>query len=202
MSTKKFLFSAVFAALLGMVATPALAKGKLSVSPYLNSEYVLVSALNEEAADFSLVIRDDAGEKIYSSGNVEGSLHYNKVFDFSNLEDGSYDVVLRKSDKTVLTDEFSILGGKLHAAKKDSETEKMNAKVWSSEDYVFVSYLNDEADVYRMKITDETGDVLYESSLPESLTYSGKFDVSSLPSGNYVVSLTSGKKASRYGFTK
>jgi len=200
MKTRKFLWSAFLGVLLCFGSVSASAQGKVSVMPYLKTDYVVVSVLNEEPADFSLKIRDNSGNVFYSSMKVSGTLHYNKIFDFSDLDDGAYEVVLKKSDQAVLTDAFSILDGKLHSAEKKSE--KLNAQVWSSKDYIFVSYLNKGADAYSMRIADETGDLLYESFLPESLTYSGKFDVSSLPSGRYVLSLTSGKNASRYEFTK
>lgn len=202
MKIRKFLLIAFFGVLLCFGSFSASAQGKLSVVPYLKTDYVLVSALNEESIDFRLKIRDNSGNVLYSSKWFSGNSPYHKVFDFSDLPDGKYVTRMIRSDKTVLEDAFTIVDGKPNLKTKYPRPGKMTAKVWNSGDFLFVAYADNDFDVYKMKIQDEKGDVLFESALPESATYTGKFDVSSLPPGNYSVSLMSDQKASRYGFTK
>jgi hypothetical protein len=202
MKAKKFLSVAVLAVLLVSVAGPASAKGKITVYPYLDTNYALISALSEEMVDFSVEIKSEDGAFVYSSGKVGSSDQFNKLFDFSKLSDGKYVAVLKGSGKTFLKDEFAVSGGKLVSEVSDKSAEELAAKVWAKDDFVFVSYLNKSYDSFNMKLEDDRGNVLFESALPKDLTYSGKFDVSSLPSGTYYVSLVSGKNSSSYAINK
>jgi hypothetical protein len=202
MKAKKFLSVVVLAVLMVAVATPSSAKGKITVYPYLDTNYALISALSEEMVDFSVEIKSSNGEFVYSSGKVGSSENFNKLFDFSELSDGKYVAVLKGSGKTFLKDEFTVSSGKLVSKVADKKAEEMAAKVWAKNDFIFVSYLNKSFDAYSMKVEDEKGNVLFESALPKDLTYSGKFDVSSLPSGTYYVSLVSGKNSNSYAIRK
>jgi|CEGE01.1.fsa_nt_gi hypothetical protein len=202
MKAKKFLSVVALAAFMVSVATTASAKGKITVYPYLDTNYALVSALSEEMVDFSVEIKTDKGEFVYSSGKVGTSTQFNKLFDFSKLSDGKYVAVLKGSGKTFLEDEFTVSGGKLVSEVSSKKAEELAAKVWAKNDFIFVSYLNKANDSFNMKVEDVSGNVLFESALPKDLTYSGKFDVSSLPSGTYYVSLVSGKNSSSYAIKK
>jgi len=202
MKAKKFLSVVVLAVLMVAVVTPSSAKGKITVYPYLDTNYALVSALSEEVVDFSVEIKTSNGEFIYSSGKVGSSDHFNKLFDFSELGDGEYVAVLKGSGKTFLKDEFTVSNGKLVHEVADKKAEELAARVWTKNDLIYVSYLNKSFEAYSMKVEDKSGNVLFESALPKDLTYSGKFDVSSLPSGTYYVSLVSGKNSSSYAVRK
>jgi hypothetical protein len=202
MKAKKFLSVVVLAVLMVAVVTPSSAKGKITVCPYLDTNYAMVSALSEEMVDFSVEIKSSNGEFVYSSGKVGSSVQFNKLFDFSELSDGKYVAALKSSGKTFLKDEFTVSNGKLVSKVADEETVEMAAKVWAKNEFIYVSYLNKSFDAYRMKVEDRSGNVLFESVLPKDLTYSGKFDVSSLPSGTYYVSLVSGKNSNSYAIRK
>ncbi|PWD99295.1 T9SS type A sorting domain-containing protein [Marinilabilia rubra] len=203
MKAKKFLSVVALSVLMVAGVSSAFAKGKITVYPYLDTNYALVSALNEELVDFSVEIKATNGDLVYSSGKVGSSAHFNKLFDFSELSDGKYIAVLKSGNKTFLEDEFVVSGGKLKSKKAVSEKdEELAAKVWTKSDFLFVSYLNRSYENYKLKLKDESGNVLFESSLPKKLTYSGKFDVSTLPSGKYYVSLVSGKNVSSYAIRK
>ncbi|WP_016776440.1 hypothetical protein [Anaerophaga thermohalophila] len=202
MKAKKFLSVAALLVLMAAVVTPVSAKGKIKVYPYLDTNYALISALNEELVDFAVEIKTSEGDLVYTSGKVGNTAHFNKLFDFSELSDGKYIAVLKSSNKTFLEDEFTVAGGKLLTKKAESNAEAMAAKVWAKNNFLFVSYLNKSFDNYKLKLKDERGNVLFESSLPKELTYSGKFDLSALPAGTYYVSLISGKNESSYAIRK
>jgi hypothetical protein len=204
MKTKKFLSVIAMAVLVITLVSPASAKGKIIVYPYLDTDYALVSALSEDMTDFAVEIKASNGDLVYSSGKVGNNAHFNKLFDFSELSDGEYVAILKSSGKIFLKDEFSVINGKLVTAKaiEENNEEELTAKVWTKSNFLFVSYLNKSFDSCSLKLKDESGNVLFESSLPKELTYSGKFDVSALPSGTYYVSLISGKNESSYAIRK
>lgn len=201
MKTKKLLFVAVLAVMMSAFVSPASAKGKINVYPYLNTDYAIVAALNEEMADFSVEINTFEGKSVYSSGKVNGA-HFNKVMDFSKLADGNYIAALKRNGKTFLKDVFVVSGGKLVKKVSDKPETEMAAKVWTKSNYLFVSYLNKSFDPSSFIVEDAFGNVLFKSTLPEELTYSGKFDVSLLPSGTYYVNLVSGQNENRYAIRK
>ncbi|MGQ1889030.1 T9SS C-terminal target domain-containing protein [Thermophagus sp. OGC60D27] len=202
MKAKKFLTVTALAVMMVGLAIPASAKGKIKVYPYLNTDFALIAALNEDMNDFAVEIKTMNGELVYNSGKVANSASFNKLFDFSELSDGKYVAVLKSNDKTFLKDEFMISGGKLVHEKAESNEEAPIAKVWTKSNFLFVSYLNKSFDSYTMRLKDSNGGVLFESALPKDLTYSGKFDVSALPAGTYYVSLISGEKESSYAISK
>lgn len=202
MKAKKLLSVGALAFLMVAVVTPSSAKGKISVYPYLDTNYALVTALSQEMDDFSVEIKTSNGEFVYSSGKVGSSDSFNKLFDFSRLSDGKYLAVLKGSGKTLLKNEFFVSDGKLVPEVADLKAEEVAAKVWAKNDFLYVSYLNKSFDSYSVKVEDKSGNVLFESALPKDLTYSGKFDVSSLPSGTYYVSLVSGKNSNSYAIRK
>ena len=202
MKAKKILSVVALAVTLAVMATPVSAKGKIKVYPYLRTDLALITALNEEMNDFAIEIRTSNGDLVYSSGKVSNSAKFNKLFDFSDLSDGKYFAVLKSNDKTFLKDEFIVEDGKVVVKTLEKESVSPLAKVWTKSDFLFVSYLNKSFDSYTLKLKDEDGKVLFESSLPKDLTYSGKFDVSALPAGTYYVSLVSGENESSYAIRR
>jgi hypothetical protein len=193
------LVAAVFAGSLAVSAN-----GKVAIVPYLKTNYTLIAAESANAEFRSVAILDAYGEVIYSRGRVASQFVFSDLFDFSRLTDGQYKVRFRVDSGNVLEESFRVKDGVLAKdllpqIAADSNNE---VRIWSDKDYLFVSHLNRAMIPVVINIKDSRGSVVYEKTLPTDLTYSGKYDVASLPKGDYSISLVSESKVYNYEFRK
>ncbi|TRX72610.1 hypothetical protein [Carboxylicivirga sp. M1479] len=189
-------------AVLALLSTGAFGKGKIFINSYLKTDYAVITARYDAAENFRLKIVDQDGSELYSSSRINGASSFQKLFDLSSLEDGEYTIELtskneKSSEKFIITNHELI-----KADSKESENEALNAFFRVAENKLYVSHMNFDKAALSIKIDDKFGTEIYNSSLPTKDTYSGMFDLSKLPSGEYQVSLVSGNKEYSYGFDK
>lgn len=183
-------------------AVSASAEGRVTILPYAKTSYALIAAEALPTEAYSVAIVNSIGEVVYSSNrNVAGSV-FTRVFDFSNLEDGKYKVRLRSKKGLLHEEAFSVKKGSLTKGSSMAAASESVVKIWSNDDFLYVSHLNHELNGLFIRLEDARGSVLYNSSLPSDLTYTGKFNVSALPKGDYKVSFVSGNKVFNYDLRK
>ncbi|TCO07649.1 hypothetical protein [Natronoflexus pectinivorans] len=196
---KSLLLVATFFAVTLAVA----AESRISVTPYPRSSFVLVSAIPSDAGFYSVVIQDRSGNVVFVSNRFESGDSFSRLFDFSKLADGDYRARLRNRNGIDSETMFSLRAGRLleqaPTAVRDSESL---AKIWTASDYLFVSHLNKEMKPTAIRLADSKGNIIYSGELPSELTYSGRYNISALPVGDYSVSLISGNTVYNYGFRK
>lgn len=181
----------------------AFGKGNVFIHSYLKTDYAIVSAQNSFSEAFKVTIVNAAGETLYSSPRIKSSNSFQKLFDLSSVDNGDYKVILSGKNARVV-ESFSIVDHKLvkKEGEKLADEEKANTFFRTSGDKLYISHLNFLNDELTIKINDIKGDEVYNSELPSKSTYSGLFDISKLPAGNYQVCLTSGEKVYSYDFRK
>ena len=186
-----------------LISISAFGKGNIFIHSYLKTDYAIVSAQNSFSEAFKVIIVNEAGETLYSSPRIKTSNSFQKLFDLSSVDNGDYKVILSGKNARVV-ESFSVVDHKL--VKKEVETlaeeKKTNTFIRTSGDKLYISHLNFLNDELSIKINDAKGDEVYNSELPSESTYSGLFDISKLPAGNYQVCLTSGEKMYSYDFRK
>lgn len=206
MKTKNVVKGMLLLAAVVLSSASVFAKGKISVSPYPKSSYAVISVEPSVEALYSIAIFNASGDVVYSSNKVENGAVFSKVFDFSKLEDGEYRVRLRSNGNPVVEERFTVKNGALVSgdfkAKAEAEVTAEDVKIWKKSDVVYVSHLNRNLNGMVVRLVDSRGSVIYDKSIPAELTYSGKFNVSSLPKGNYSLSFVSGNKVFNYEFKK
>lgn len=203
MRIKTNLRSVVLGAVLLAGSVVAGASNNIVVMPYQNTPYTLVAAEAVDTQIQSLVIVDDRGEAVYVSRPADLKGSYGKLFDFSRLSDGVYKIRMRSERGEVSAVNFVIRNGSLANKKPQLQIDAENElKVWSNEDFVFVSQLNRTNTFSVVSVEDAYGRVLFNKELPKELTYSGRFNVGTLPRGEYKVNVVSGTKAFSYAFRK
>lgn len=193
-------------AAIAFLSANAFGKGKLVISKYLNTDYAVVSALGEPSSSFKVKVYNDEGMELYSSPYVSDANSYQKLFDLRSFSDGRYKVVFESRDAKV-AEEFYVSNSELVLPKaKMVENKDENSKVMpfvrKDGNNLYVSHINFNKSSFYMSIDDIQGNEIYTSSLPRKTSYSGIFDISKLPSGNYSVLLTSGKEKYYYEFNK
>jgi hypothetical protein len=194
-------------AAIALLSANAFGKGKLVISKYLDTEYAVVSVFNDAKSNFKVKVYDAEGSVLYSSPFVKNSVSFQKLFDLSAFTDGEYCVVFESEDakmaKTFYVEENELYTEENKAMIVMSEA-KSSLKPFVRKDgnNIYVSHINFNQSVFSMSIDDKSGNEIYNSSLPSETYYSGKFDISELPAGDYSILLTSGKEKFYYEFNK
>ena len=81
--------------------------GNLAIFPYLNTDYSVVSFSNLVNKNAKFYIKNAKGDVIYKDWvNKEG--FYQKVLDFSNLENGEYTALLTTKGASDITKTFLV----------------------------------------------------------------------------------------------
>lgn len=202
MKSKKVTKLLFLVAVIAFAGTSVFAKGKISVSPYLKTSYAVISALPSVEELYSVSISNVSGEVVYSSSKVENGAIFTRLFDFSKMEDGEYKVRLKSKNNATIEERFIVKNGTLVSENSIKEVADADVKIWKNNEFVFVSHLNRYLNDMVISLEDERGSVIYNKNLPAELSYSGKFNVSSLPKGNYSLSFVSGNKVFNYDFKK
>ncbi len=203
MKAKRLLIGMAAGLFLASAIMPATAKGRITAFPYLETDYSVISAFGVMDAKCSLYIKSENGEVVYSIHKLDQSGYFQKVLDLSSLEDGTYNALIRGNGKTLFSCDFYLVDGKiLNREDSGEEAKKLSARIFSQNDFLYVSFLNRDLKSVHMRIEDMKGHELFSSSVKDEFNYTGKFDVSALPQGTYYVNLDSGQSQSSYVFKK
>ena len=196
----------VLGAMLIFVATATFAgegnKPSLSILPYLDTDYSVVSLSNNADKAAAFCIKDAEGVTVYKEWvNKEGFAQ--KILDFSNLEDGEYTAELKVKGAEAITETFSVADHKLVSEKTEvMSQEELSAFFNIIDNMLYVSHISFGSNSFGISISDAVGEEVFEKGFEGNSTYSGKFDISALPNGEYKVSINSGNKEFSYAFKK
>jgi aminopeptidase-like protein len=174
----------------------------VSILPYLNTDYSIVSLNNTSAKNTLFTIEDASGEVFYKEW-IDKSGFSQKVLDFSYLSDGKYDIVLRTKGSESIKESFTVKNHKVVSdLKKDVAVTQRKSFVNIIDNMLYVSHLSSAGNSFGVSILDADADEVYSETFEGYTTFSKKFDVSALPSGSYEVSINAEKKEFSYAFTK
>jgi hypothetical protein len=163
----------------------------------------LISAIPVALDVYSVSISQAYGDVVYHSGRISGNEVYSEVFDFSQLSDGEYTVRLKGKSADVSETSFEVKDGAVSAGVSEKgEVAPEDVKIWSKDDMVFISHINRYGHNLKVKMVDSFGTVLYNERVPAESTYSAKFNIATLPKGDYTVSFVSGDDVFTYEFEK
>lgn len=183
----------MFAALL--VTNIALGSGNLRVDILpLNAERAVVAISNSEESRFEISLKNASGEVVYYQ-ETEGSLaDYRKVYDFSNMEPGTYTLEV-SIDGATSKRQFDIDGHNINVGKLKSVVEPYFA---FNEDVLRISYLNFPGDKMELLIYDGDELLIYNKALENTFSVNEGLNLSKLKNGNYQVVLASGEETFGY----
>ncbi len=175
---------------------------KLSIVPYLSTDYSIVSYNNIGNNSATLTIKDELGNVVFSD-KYYGPGFTQKVLDFSNIEDGTYNAELNIKGKSTLSKSFEIENHKLTSGmKNEASTYKPQSFANIVNNTLYVSHLSLGGNSFAVSISDKSGTTVYENEEIEKPIYSQKFDVTSLPKGEYTLSINSVNGDFSYDFQK
>jgi len=183
MKTIKFL-STVLAVAVVAVAT-AVEKPKMNVVP-LTPDRAVVSILNDNPAVFELSITAENGEMVYYKQSTKPLNSYQKVYDFTELENGDYTLTLKVND-TRLSKSFEVASSGIYVGDSKLRFDPYFAY---DGDVLKLSYLNFDGEKYTLNIYSKDG-LVYKSKLGSEFNMVSGYDLSGLTNGTYDVVLSS-----------
>lgn len=194
MKTIKLLTTLIAVAIVA-IAT-AVERPKMDVIP-LTADRAIVSITNENPALFEMSIETLNGDLVYFKQTTDASTEYQKIFDFANLEKGSYLLNLKVND-TKVTRDFEITGKNIRVG----ESKIIFDPYFSfKNDVLKFSYLNVDQELYQLYIYNDEG-LVYQKRLGNNFAIQNAFDLSKLESGNYKIVLSSYKNDYAFNLVK
>lgn len=186
------------------------AKGTVSINSYLKTNYAVVSAHNSELSNFKVKVLDAEGNELYSSPYIKSTNAFQKLFDLNTFEDGIYSVMIVAKNE-IIKKSFMVESSKLiitdtakQSLPEEEAKESVNTKPFFRKEgnNIYLSHLNFKKHIFSISIDDVKGNEVFNSNLPIKTSYSGIFNISQLPVGEYSVLIKSGKETYHYEFNK
>jgi hypothetical protein len=171
-------------------ANTLLAMGNLTVNilPVENQMAVIeISALTR--TNFSITVTDDNNRIVYYNENNDSEGKYNKVYDFSKLEDGKYNLAVVSGDLTTER-QFVKKQGKIEVGD-----EKTNKKpFFAYEDGMLkCTYLNFSNEHVTLNFYNGT-ELIYSKNIGKHFNVNEGFNLSKLDAGTYHAVLVTANK--------
>lgn len=180
--------------ILTLVSNLSIASGSLSVNiiPEISGKARLeISNVSEK--NISISISNSRGDLVYYHETQDLIKDYNRLYDFSNLDYGVYNVEV-KADGTSVAQTLMINKTGLEAGNTVKTTDPVfNFK----NNILFLSYLNHNKNEPSMHIY-KNGKIVWDQKMENSFTLHKGFDLSNLDRGDYQIVLASGNDIYEY----
>ena len=167
------------------ISTMAFGTGnlKVNVTP-LGEDNAIVNISNTALGNFDIEVRDLYGELIFSKKTKGEAMDYRKKYDFSRLDDGTYDLTV-KTETDIYESRFTLEHGDM-TVLKESRTAKPYFYV---DNNIFkMSYLNFDQNNLKLYVYGEN-DLLLEKKLSNDFAVHEGLDFSKTGSGMYRIVL-------------
>lgn len=169
---------------------------RLDVVP-VSTQKAVVTLANENPARFEVTVRAEDGSVIYRQLSDRSATGYRRIFDFSDMADGHYELSF-KVNNTLVKRSVSIKDQSFTVGETEWRFDPYFAY---SNDILKVTYLNfDEASLSLAIIRD--GVTVWESELGTGFNTMKGYDVSALERGEYNVVLAGNKEEYTFSFEK
>jgi hypothetical protein len=191
----KITVAVVLLALIVVKATAAEAPN-LKMVPHTN-ERAIVLVENPGNSYAELTIEDSNGEILYYREGKINEKNYSKIFDFKNLANGDYRIIVENSagKKELL---FTVENNTVVVNEMlSSNTPYFNVE----NDILKISYLNHTMNNIALTLSNNEGEV-FSKSLGNDFSITTGFNLSKLNKGDYAVSINDGRRSYTYTFEK
>ncbi|QIA06852.1 hypothetical protein [Draconibacterium halophilum] len=179
----KTLFVGIFAMLITSVA---MASGNLKVNMTDNeSETTVMEITNAEVVNYEIELTDAWGNKIYEMNTEIPRGDFEKRYDLSGLENGTYWYFVRTGDEEV-SKQLSVEYGDVEVMSMRKTVDPYFHQVGEKVNLTYLNYENEKINLYVY----ENSTLLKEISLGNEFTIHKRIDLSDLNPGEYSVVLT------------
>lgn len=185
---------ALLALILTSGAVMATGNLKVNVTP-VKSEKAVVNVSSSAQSHFEIEVRNDAGDLVFYKETNSPSKSYNKLYDFSNLEDGLYTFKV-KLDKQVSTSNLDISNGNVAVVSERKDAEPYFTLENNKLKMSFLNYENEDVKLYLYD--NSTNELVMEKDLESEFAINYGLDFTQVKNGNYDAVLTSKNKYYKY----
>ena len=196
MRTKLFRKASLAFLAIASLSISSYASGDISVSAMKESPKAKVEIEVPTLEDVNLSLLDPSGIVIHSDF-VSKNSEYEKVFDFSRVDDGVYTFVTKTGHITV-SKTIELENNSISVLNK----EYSYAPIFNVDGNVLkVSFLNKSNEDITISLED-SGRYYYQEKGDNSISYGRMMDIKNLPAGEYTFSLMAGEKEYQYRFRR
>ena len=171
------------------------AVGDVKVAPISGSKKARVYVTPAQNENVKLKVLNEKGTEFLYSEELSDASSYNKIYDFNQLNEGTYKIVAESSSKIV---ETNITVSK-EGIKVVGENEQYKPFFKLQDNKLIVSYLNDKNNQVSVNFSDGK-EIFFTSKKVQDLNFMKAYDLSNLEKGAYLVSVNSGKDSYSYYF--
>ncbi len=165
---------------------------KVNILP-VNAEKAVVAISTLSKSNFNITIADDKGQIVYYQENSDPEGNYRKIYNFSDLENGTYKLTVVSDDLTTER-QFQKLQGVIKVGEEKTTLEPF----FKYEDGILrCSYLNFSKENMKLSLFGKD-ELLYAKTIGHDFTVLQALNLSKLNKGNYEVVLSSGEKQFSY----
>ena len=144
----------------------------------LEADKAVVAFYNNNPAQFEINISDLQGNTVYYNLSKNELTDYRKIYDFSAVQDGEYEISLRVND-TKIKRNIEMKGGEMKVGQAKVSFDPFFS---FDENILKISYLNfDESPVFMSIFQDN--DVIFKSDLGKNFSLTKGYDVAGLQVG-------------------
>lgn len=190
----KTMFKVTLVFALFLAAHTVWASGNLSVNIQpISAEKVVVAISSLTESNLQITVEDQKNRIVYYNETSEPKGDYRKIFDFSELENGSYKLSVVSKNLTAER-EFQISKGEVKVGKEKTTLEPF----FGYEDGLLrYSYLNFDNENVTMYFLDKN-DLIYSKEIGNTFNVNEALNLSKLKKGDYSVILSAGEKEFTY----
>lgn len=181
---------------LATVFANAVEKPKLEVFP-LSAERAAITLVNNNPVIVEVTLKSEAGTVVYYSRTKRPTADYRKIFDFSDIADGKYELEFRTGG-TLVKRTIDIENEMIRVGESEM---RYDPYIRVDDDVLKLSYLNfdqEELKVYLLR----NNNVVFETSLGNDFNVARGFDLSKLVRGDYQLVVSAGGNDYYYSVKK
>lgn len=183
---KTFRLVIFLAAILGYNVASASGNATLNLIP-VEDQKVLVAFESAIPGQISLTLTDSDDRVVYYKSTFSPKAEYRGIYNLSELQDGAYTLSVNSGDARISRN-IEIKNKELAF----SDPVFGNTPVFSlNKQLLDISFLNNQLENVSVQIF-RSNSLVYASQLGDGLVVQNRFDLSSLPGGDYRVYLVSG----------
>lgn len=184
------------AAVAVVIIATAVERPKMNVIP-IETDRAVVAISNETPAYFEINVKAKNGSTVYYKQSNKKITDYSKIFDFSALEDGNYEISMKVNDTKIKRD-IEIANNKINVG---AARISYDPYVILKDDILKVSCLNFEKENLALQIYDNDG-LVYNTNIGSEFAINKGFNLSNLSSGNYQVIVSGDAESYSYSINK